>query len=48
MDNLNKNVCESYFKNPSLNAFFKERGKLKGSKLILKNLILEFEFAYRV
>ena len=37
-------MCECNLKNSNLGAFFKERGK-KESVLILKTVIVEFEFA---
>ena len=42
---MNKNACECHLKNPNFKAFFKDRGKIKESELILKNVIVEFEFA---
>ena len=35
-------MCECNLKNQNLEAFFKERGKIKELELTLKNVIVEF------
>jgi len=38
-------MCECNFKNPNMEAFFKERGEIKRIWAYIENVIVEFEFA---